>query len=206
MLRAIHRVWSATPPPFDRTMLWASFTLGFFGSFRSGEFTCPSVEAYHPDMLSPADISVDSHVAPSCLSIHLKRSKTDPFGAGLTIHIGKTGNEICPVAAVLAYLAIRPPSPGPLFIFKDGSSLSRPRLVQALRQALSAAGIDASQFNGHSFRIGAATAAAQAGLNDSLIKTLGRWRSSTFALYVRTPRHQLSAVSAALASVGNVRD
>ena len=174
LLRAIHRAWSSTPPDFDTIMLWAAFSLGFFGFFRSGEITCPSVEAFEPHMLSPPDIAVDSHVSPSRMSVHLKRSKTDPFGAGLTVQLGRTGDTLCPVAAVLAYLAVRPPSPGPLFIFQDGSALSRPRLVQSLRRALTLAGIDASGYSGHSFRIGAATAAAKAGLPDSLIKTLGR--------------------------------
>ena len=206
VLHAIFSVWSRAPPSFDRTMLWASFCLGFFGFFRSGELTCPSLEAFWPDMLSPADITVDSHVDPSYISVFLKRSKTDPFGAGLSVHVGRTGDQLCPVAAILAYLAIRPPSPGPLFVFQDGSSLSQQHLVDALRQALSSAGIDASRFNGHSFRVGAVTTAAQAGLSEPLIKTLGRWRSSSYSLYIRTPRQQLTSVSSVLASVQAVGD
>ena len=201
LLRAIHQVWSAAPLDFDRTMLWAAFCLGFFGFMRSGEFTCPSTADYTPDMLSPSDVSVDSHSSPSILSIFLKRSKTDPFGAGLSIYLGQTHDILCPVSAVLTYLTIRPTTPGPLFIFSDGSSLSRPRLVHSLRQALMMAGFDALRFNGHSFRIGAALAAARAGLNDSLIKTLGRWHSSAYTRYIRTPQSQLAAVSAALVAV-----
>lgn len=200
LLRRICQVWSQDPPHFDRTMLWAAFCLGFFGFMRAGEFTCPSHEAFTPDMLSLQDLAVDSHSSPTHLAVHLKQSKTDPFGVGTTLHLGTTGDTLCPVVAMLGYLAIRPPSPGPLFIFCDGSTLSRTRLVQSLRQALSAAGVDDSKFSGHSFRIGAATTAAKVGLNDSLIKTLGRWKSSAFTLYIRTPWHQLSAVSAALVS------
>ena len=83
-----------------------------------------------------------------------------------------------PVAATLGYLAIRPSLPGPLNLFQDNSPLSRPKLVKSLCHALIAAGIDDSNFNGHSFRIGAATAAARKGLCDSLIQTLGRSKSS----------------------------
>ena len=36
----------------------------------------------------------------------------------VTIFLGRTDNVLCQVAAVLAYLAIRPQAPGPLFVFK----------------------------------------------------------------------------------------
>lgn len=198
ILASIYRVWSQEPQHFDRVMLWAAFCLGFFAFMRSGEFTCPSLQAFTTDMLSPEDIAVDSHTAPSYITVLLRRSKNDPFGVGTTIHLGATGNPICPVASMLGYLAVRPTTPGPLFIFEDGSPLSRPKLIQYLRQALRMAGIDDSGFSGHSFRIGAATTAAKAGLSDSLIKMLGRWKSSAFTLYIRTPWQHLASASAAL--------
>ena len=181
-------------------MLWAAFCLGFFGFMRSGEFTCQSLDAFSADMLLPADIAVDSHSSPSYIPVFLKQSKNDPFGAGTTLHLGNTGGPLCPVAAMLGYLACRPATLGPLFIFRDGSPLSRPRLVQALRQALHMAGTSDAGYSGHSFRIGAATTAARAGLSDSLIKTLGRWRSSAFTLYIRSPWQSLAAASLALVS------
>ena len=46
-------------------------------------------------------------------------------------------------------------------------------------------GLEAEQYAGHSFRIGAATTAD---VNDALIKTLGRWKSDAYTLYVRVPR------------------
>ncbi len=78
--------------------------------------------------------------------------------------------------------------PGPLFIFEDGSPLSRPRFVTVVRQALAAAGVDPKPYSGHSFRIGAATTAAKKGVEDSTIKMLGRWKSSAYQLYIKTPR------------------
>ena len=200
LLIGIFQRWSAEPVTFDRVMLWAAFCLGFFGFMRAGEFTCPSLHSFSPDMLTPGDVAVDSHVSPSYITVHLKRSKNDPLGAGTTIHLGATGASLCPVLAMLAYLARRPCQPGPLFMFRDGLPLSRPKLVHRLREALNSTGVDDSGFSGHSFRIGAATAAARAGLSDSLIKTLGRWKSSAFSLYIRTPARQLAAASTALAA------
>ena len=132
--------------------------------------------------------------------ITLRQSKTYVFGSGVTLYVGATGAILCPVAAVLTYLARRPGSPGPLFIFERGQPLSRVHLVTAIRQGLAVAGVDVSRYSGHSFRICAATTAAQVGIPDSLIQTLGRWKSSAFLSYIRTPLPQLTSVSYRLLS------
>ena len=103
--------------------------------------------------------------------------------------------------AVLAYMAIRPRIPGPLFIHSDGTPLTRPKLVTEVRGALTGDGMDLSRYTGHSFRIGAASSAAQAGVPDSLIQTLGRWRSSAFQRYIRTPTSTLLSVPLRLTQV-----
>ena len=106
-----------------------------------------------------------------------------------------------PVVAVLAYIAVRPPFQGPLLcIYRDGSPLTRFDLVTSIRHALSGSGLPLDSFTGHSFRIGAATSAALAGLPDSLIQTLGHWRSSAFRVYIRTPVSTLAAVPHTLVS------
>ena len=82
------------------------------------------------------------------------------------------------MAALLDYLCVRGPGEGPLFRFEDGRPLTRPRLVAAMRLALEKAGINQTDYCSHSFRIGAATTAAEKGIEDSVIKTLGRWKSA----------------------------
>ena len=43
------------------------------------------------------------------------------------------------------------------------------------KAALAWVGIDRSKYSGHSFRIGAATTAAQAGIGGATIKAMGKW-------------------------------
>lgn len=71
--------------------------------------------------------------------------------------------------------------------------------LQGRFHPVDATGVDYSCFSRHSFRIGAATTAARMGVSDSLIWTLGRWKSSAFTSYIRTPWHRLTAVSSTLA-------
>ena len=77
------------------------------------------------------------------------------------------------MAALLGYITHRGMSPGPLFRFESGQPLTRDALVREIRLALGRVGMDATQYSGHSFRIGAATSAAAAGIDDAMIKTLG---------------------------------
>ena len=200
ILNLLYTAWSTTHSisQYNAAMLWAACCTGFFGFMRAGEFTCQSLQAFTPQMLGPQDISVDSHQNPSTITILLRHSKTDPFGNGVNIYLGRTSQTICPVAALLGYLAQRGQRPGPLFLFQDGSPLSKDRLLSHIRQVLSTFGVDTTGLTGHSFRIGAASAAADSGMEDSLVQTLGRWHSHAFLRYLRTPAHRLAASSAQL--------
>ncbi len=131
----------------------------------------------------------------------LKPQSRTRSAKGWSVFIGKTENDRCPVSAITAYLAVRGRTNGPFFKWKSGLPLLRETFVKHIRRALSVSGMDVSGYSGHSFRIGAATAAAAAGIEDSLIKTLRRWRSSAYQTYVRIPRERLATVSKQLAKV-----
>lgn len=199
ILRSIKSLWASRADDVDIVMLWAACCVGFFGFLRAGEFTVRTAADFDPSSsLMLEDVAVDKHDDPSMVRIRLKQSKTDPFRHGVDVFLGRTRADLCPVSALLAYIAVRPAVRGPLFVFGDGSFLSRDKLVTSVRTALQQAGMSAQSYTGHSFRIGAATTAAQVGLEDSVIKMLGRWESTAYQLYVRTPRESLAAVSARL--------
>ena len=104
------------------------------------------------------------------------------------------------MTAVLAYLSSHGDAPGPFFKDSHGKLLTKSVFIREVWSTLTTMGLPANQFAGHSFRIGAATAAAQAGLEDSVIQALGRWSSAAFLLYIRMPREQLSPLSARIAA------
>lgn len=190
-----HHLFTAEHP--DRLVVWAIASTAFFGFFRLGELLPESAGAPHP--LSWGDVAVDSHTHPQMIQIHLKRSKCDQFGVGSDIVVGRTGTTTCPVTALLQYIAVRGDRPGPFFLDKSGSPVIKAWFVGHIRTALRALGLPQGDFAGHSFRIGAATTAALMGVEDSAIQTLGRWQSSAFLQYIRTPKERLAALSATLA-------
>ena len=151
ILRQLRQHWEARSGDHDTIMLWAACCLGFFGFLCCAEFTCPSMQRYDAGAhLSLQDFAVDSHSNPTTIRISIKQSKTDPFRKGVDIFLGRTNQALCPVAAMLAYVAIRGQGPGPLFLHRDGSPLSRVYLVQALHSALAQCGINPAQYNSHS--------------------------------------------------------
>ena len=124
----------------------------------------------------------------------IKSSKTNPFRLQCFIYLGRGQAPLCRISAILAYLHLRGPSSGPLFIDTHGRPLTRSRPSSFIQSVLQGAGI-LGHFSGHSFRIGAATTAAQCGMPDHLIKTMGRWTSNVYQVYIRTPMESILEVS-----------
>ena len=180
----------------DDTMLWAAFTLAFFGFLRCSEFTCNS--SFDSEChLSRNDITFHPNILDADnFEVVIKRSKTDPFRRGCRLAIGSSRNKLCPVRAMKTYMLQSAPATAarPLFEFTSGAPLTRTALTSHLRRLLRQQGLDETLYASHSFRIGAATAAGSAGLATWLIKTLGRWSSDCYERYIRTPKDVLVSV------------
>ena len=189
------------PSSVNNIMLWAAMSVAFFGFLRIGEITCNSVfsSQYH---LTWEDVCFTPKYSPTVVSLNLKASKTDPFRSGVTVTIGKCNSDLCPVSALFKYYQVTSPhnTKGPLFRFENGKYLSRTAFTLEIRSLLSMAGLSSSSYAGHSFRIGAATRAAEINLPQWLIKALGRWTSDCYERYIQTPTAALAQVSNSLAS------
>ena len=143
-------------------------------------------------------MTVDRAEDPTRLSVRLKASKTDQFREGTVIHLGRTGQALCPVAAMLSVSGKEERGGRPPIQVPGWKSA-----YQALevKEALEEGGVDSTGISGYSFRIGAATTAAERGVEDSTIKDLGQWKSNVFQRYVRRDRKKLAELSEKLANV-----
>ena len=200
LLRQIKEELARAPDylPTDKLMLWSAFTLAFYGFLRSSEFTSPSASQFNPLVhLSTTDVSFTST---GCLTLHLKASKTDPYRQGCSLLIAPSHRSVCAMRALRKYLALRLTSgTSPLYVFQSGNYLTRTKVTTIIRTLLQRLGISSELYASHSFRIGAATSAAEAGLPPWLIQTLGRWSSNCYTLYIRTPPSVLQKVPGLLA-------
>ncbi len=138
------------------------------------------------------------------ISFLIKQSKTDQIKKGHFVYIFNLSSPIQPYQAVREYLRLRisqAKSPlEPLFLDHAGNPVSRTWFQKQLKSILLSAGISATNFSSHSFRIGAATSAAQKGLTKHQIQTLGRWSSEAFQSYIRTDQFHIKSAHQTLIS------
>ena len=99
------------------------------------------------------------------------------------------------------YFLLARPQQGPLFYFQSGRLLTQGVALHLLRDSLRVAGLPYQSLKGHSFRIGAASGAAAAGLPDWLIKVMGCWSSDCYQLYIRTPIPTIESVAPRMANI-----
>ena len=169
LLRQLRVVWSEHLDDFKGCARWAATTLCFFGFFRSEEITIPQRSGFNSAVhLGWGDVAVDSIVVPTCVRVHLKRSKCDQFGKGVDVYVGSTGDELCPVAALLAYITKRGTDPGLFFFSEPGIPLTKAAFVASVREGLPAVGVDERLYAATAFK--SATTAVKVGMEDSYPK------------------------------------
>ena len=139
--------------------------IGFGGGFRRTEL----ISIDHEDL----------EFVSEGLKITLRRSKTDQFGEGMIKGLPYFTNEnYCPVINLKKWLELSNIKSGPIFRrFNKGSSLTSNRLtdqtvVLLIKSYLNLAGIENSNYSGHSLRSGFATVAAESGADERSIMAM----------------------------------
>ena len=146
-----------------------------------------------------SDITLVEDKTKQRIHLRIKASKTDQFWTRTLVVFGSTRAEICPVSALLDYLSRCGGAPGPLIVNDNQSPLCRHNFVDCMQHALTSAGLQGSDFNGHSFCIGAVTSASQARVPETTINILGRWESMAYQQYFRPCPSELAQVAGKLA-------
>ena len=152
------RIGNIMAERFNDNMLWAVFTLAYFGLLRAAECTV-ATPSFDPRIhLQLTDISFGNEEGRSHMTVCIKRSKTDFQNRGISLCIGCSHTPVCAVCAMKKYLSFRAgvPNSSPLFIFADGQILTRCSMIANVRDYLRAAGIQPGNYSGHSFRSGGA--------------------------------------------------
>lgn len=151
---------------------------GFAGAFRRSELVSLQVE----DLKLVAEGAI----------IHLRRGKTDQMGRGRDIAIPYVRGRICPVKAIKAWLNQSGIKSGNLFrrVGRYGSvmdqGLSAQSVALIVKARALAAGLNATQFSGHSLRAGLATSAATAGVSSWKIRQqTGHQSDAMLQRYIR---------------------
>ena len=145
--------------------------IGFSGGFRRNEIVSLDYE--------------DLDFVLEGLKINIKRSKTDQFGEGSKKAIPYFDNsQYCPVVSLQKWIKISNINSGPLFRrFSKGSKLSENRLTDQtvallIKAYLKLAGVDSSNYSGHSLRSGFATSAAESGAEERSIMAMTGHKST----------------------------
>ena len=181
LLKVILRVVPvACSSQYEACMFGAAFSLAFHGLLRVSEIAVSNGLKRHVLLFSDISLGDDS------LNVHITSSKTDQLGKGTVIMIkAQSDLSLCPCALVRRYIRVRPPVLGSFFCHYNGDSLTRYQFVAVLKKCLKIAGVNQFGFTSHSFRIGMATTLSLAGYPDSLIQSVGRWKSDAYKRYVR---------------------
>lgn len=189
-------------PEYDYAVLRAAFTLAFAGFLRVGEFT------YRKEDQDLGLTFKNWFLTKSCvrfinnrqdIELTLPASKTDPFRQGIRLIIAASHDEACPVQAIryLFDMDSHRPQLAPLFCIGRDTQLpfTREYVVYQLKDLAAKANLGLVGWNGHSFRRGAATWAAEVGIPDAQIQILGRWKSEAYKAYIDYSKEEQTSLS-----------
>ena len=180
-----------TSSAFQRYLYSAMFLLAFYGFFRVGELAAKSGDRADSVLQFNDFKFLVNNGQPQMIKIIITAFKHNTDRKPFEILIDREDTlPFCPVKSLVEYCRLRGTLPGPLFCQKNLTPITVYQFNTELSRCLQFCGLDTTRYKGHSFRIGAASLAADKGFSDAQIRTLGRWKSDAFKLYIRSERLQ----------------
>ncbi|KAM4691629.1 uncharacterized protein WCC33_016415 [Rhinophrynus dorsalis] len=162
-------------------VIQAAVCLAFFGFLRPSEF---SSRTRSDDFVRKDQLAHHS----DHFTLFISHSKTDQSHTGHYIPYFATNDPWCPYKALtnLTNLIHLHPNDSPLLPLLSGP-LTTSSFIYYVRIILSRLGYNPNDYSGHSFRIGAASAASRNQVPAHIIQRLGRWQSACFSRYIPNP-------------------
>ncbi|XP_078379981.1 uncharacterized protein LOC144662923 [Oculina patagonica] len=168
---------------YQITLFRAMCSLAFFAFLRVGEITATG-ESSSPLQIHQLSKLLNPAKEVFGLKITFQDFKHNYNQRPFSLVLNRQDSH-CPVQLLLDYLALRGNAQGPIFLTILGTPVPRVLFGDLLCQAIKYCGLDPSRYKGHSFRIGAASYAADRGFSDAQIRIQGRWKSNAFLKYIR---------------------
>ncbi|XP_033726605.1 uncharacterized protein LOC117316195 isoform X2 [Pecten maximus] len=167
---------------FEMALFKAMFLFAFNALTRVGEIAGPLGSV---NLVTFENVSFVESQGTTRVQVRFYNFKHNADHSCHTVVFGHGPTTTSAVGALSAYLQFRSVRNGPLFCLLNGQSISRSYFDSKLHACLAFCQLSSSFYKGHSFRIGAATFAAENGLSDAHIRSLGRWKSNAFRKYIR---------------------
>lgn len=186
LIQILDSISQALTDKYDQKLYTAIFQFAFSTFARIGELVCSSSEKV-TDVIQLSDVffvKENGVVARATVCFTKYKHNSAGLPKYITFSHGDCGKSA--IEAILGYLCLRSNEQGPFFLTKSGAPVKRSCFDKTLQRCLCICGLDSKRYKGHSFRIGAATSAAERGLSDAQIRTLGRWNSNALQKYIRS--------------------
>ena len=171
---------------YELFMFKAMCAMAFFAFLRISEITVSKQDSVNGNLLQLDQVSRKHSGKGNVVSLiitfksYKHNNNQNPFSIVLNRQ-----PKACPVQSFLDYVSVRGTVHGPLFINHNSSPVLRSGFSKMFGSVIRICNMDPNRYKGHSFRIGAATYAAEQGVSDDKIRHLGRWKSDAFKKYIR---------------------
>ncbi|MCP3932784.1 MAG: hypothetical protein GY705_27240, partial [Bacteroidetes bacterium] len=160
---------------YETSLIRAMILCSFHGFLRPGEM----VNSVNALKLSNLKICEDYMIFSFRKYKHSK-------GLPAKIKIKRREHSSCPVKALENYLLLRGPHEGNIFCLPSGKPVSYTWYRKNFNTLVVFCRLNGN-LQPHSVRIGAATYAADRGVAEERIRRMGRWASSAYRVYIKTP-------------------
>ena len=180
--------------PDDRVFMAAAYS-AFGGLLRASEYTS-ATPTFDPQAdLSRADIVFHPSIEnPEYCLLRLRPTKTDPkFECRTPLMLPMDASCLTCACRALRDMILADPVPlstqasTPLFRWHSCKEpVTYTQMLNSTHSLMRRIGCPSNQYGTHSFRIGGATALADADCPDVIIQSLGRWRSACYRMYCRS--------------------